>query len=229
MDLVSDGSNREIDPCLYEAAFKGNIELFKETNQHLNLLVTPIKNTIVDIYITSPSPIPKSREFVKEILEICPSLLLQRNAHGDTTLHLAARCGHVAIVEVLIELAESQGEELESGVGAKQQMLRMKNNEVDTALHEAVRNNYIGVVEILTKEDPEFSYSTNNFGETPLYIAAEGRSLDVVTKILETCKSASHEGTDGKTALHAAVLSGDLDIVKAILEKKGRLTFKRSR
>ncbi|KAJ0018920.1 hypothetical protein Pint_10339 [Pistacia integerrima] len=99
-------------------------------------------------------------------------------------------------------------------------MLRMKNNEGDTALHEAVRNNYIGVVEILTKEDHEFSYSTNNFGETPLYIAVEGRSLDVVTKILETCKSASHEGTDGKTALHAAVLSGDLEFDRSSAYKE---------
>ncbi|KAJ0017920.1 hypothetical protein Pint_10342 [Pistacia integerrima] len=153
---------------------------------------------------------PHLREFVKEILEICPLLLLRRNANGDTPLHLAAKCGHVAIVEVLIELAESRGEELESGVGAKQQMLTMKNNEGDTTLHEAMQNNYIGVAEMLTKGDPQFSYSTNNFNETPLYIAAEGRSPDIVTKILETCKSASHEGTDGKTALHAAVLSGDL-------------------
>ncbi|KAJ0082619.1 hypothetical protein Patl1_10461 [Pistacia atlantica] len=210
MDSVSDGSNHEIDPRMYEATFKGNIEPFKKTNQHLNRLVTPIKDTIVDIYITSPSPTPKSKEFVKEILEICPLLLLRRNANGDMPLHLAAKCGHVAIVEVLIELVESQGEELESGVGAKQQMLTMKNNEGDTALHEAVQNNYIGVAEMLSKGDPEFSYSTNNFSETPLYIAAEGRSPNIVTKIIETCKSASHEGTDGKTALHAAVLSGAL-------------------
>ncbi|KAJ0017918.1 hypothetical protein Pint_10344 [Pistacia integerrima] len=122
------------------------------------------------------------------------------NAHGDTLLLLATKCGHVAIVEVFIERAKSQCEE----------MLRMKNNEGDTALHKDVRNDYIDVVEILTIEDPKFSYYANNFGKTPLYIATEGRSLDIVTKILETCKSASHASTNRKTDLHALVLSEDL-------------------
>ncbi|KAJ0080733.1 hypothetical protein Patl1_10448 [Pistacia atlantica] len=62
----------------------------------------------------------------------------------------------------------------------------------------------------------------NNEGDTALHEAV--RSNYIATKILETCKSASHEGTNGKTALHAAVLSEDLDIVKEILEKKRSLT-----
>jgi len=51
-------------------------------------------------------------------------------------------------------------------------MSRMTNEEKDTALYVAARNIQAQVVKILTKEDPEFSYSANVHGETPLYIAA---------------------------------------------------------
>ncbi|KAJ0045499.1 hypothetical protein Pint_05712 [Pistacia integerrima] len=85
------------------------------------------------------------------------------------------------------------------------------NNKGNTALHEAVRNARLNVVEIVTKEDPEFSYFGNDSGETPLYIAVERKCPLIAAKILETCKSAAHEGPDGKTALHAAVMRHDLD------------------
>ncbi|KAM1587644.1 hypothetical protein ACFX10_026774 [Malus domestica] len=69
----------------------------------------------------------------------------------------------------------------------KQKLIRKTNNKKDTALHEAVLFNYFGVVEILTKEDPEFSYSANDAGETPLYLAVE-RGLIIVFKYLKVAK-----------------------------------------
>ncbi|KAG6736021.1 hypothetical protein POTOM_060812 [Populus tomentosa] len=91
-------------------------------------------------------------------------------------------------------------------------MLRMTTEEQDTALHEAARNRRSHVVEILTKEDPEFSYSANVHGETPLYIAAaSGRGQErekVIDEILTNCISVDYGGPNGRTALHAAIMMG---------------------
>ena len=81
-------------------------------------------------------------------------------------MHIAARYGHAAIVDVLIEQAKAPQEDLENGVNnAVQKMLEMTNNEKDTALHEAVRGNHRQVVERLIEEGKAFSYSQNDASE----------------------------------------------------------------
>ncbi|ESR33742.1 hypothetical protein CICLE_v10004698mg [Citrus x clementina] len=174
-----------------------------------SLLTAKTKNTILHISIISQERENVSTKFVAEILEKCPSLLLQVNAKGNTPLNVAAKFGHSDIVRVLVErakLPQHENEELESGVGAARQMIRMTNNEKNTALHEAVCHQNVDVVEILTKEDPDYPYSANNYGKTPLYMAAESRCSNMVLALLENSTSVSHEGPNGKTALHAAAM-----------------------
>ncbi|KAK4856661.1 hypothetical protein QYF36_019831 [Acer negundo] len=125
INITSDPSKIDPDQFL-NAAADGNIKPFnKQIAEQLNLIVTPIKNTVLHINITSEKVLT---EFVEEILGICPSLLLQVNAQGDTPLHVAAKFEHVAIMEVLIKHAKAQHAELESGVGAGRQMIRITNN-----------------------------------------------------------------------------------------------------
>ena len=83
------------------------------------------------------------------------------------------------MVRVLIDRAKALPADPESRVTEAKMMLRMTNEEQDTALHVAARNIQAQVVEILTKEDPEFSYSANVHGETPLYIAANMRFVNI--------------------------------------------------
>ncbi|XP_031275935.1 ankyrin repeat-containing protein At2g01680-like [Pistacia vera] len=223
---AASGTRCEFNQRLHKAAAKGDIQPFTENNQRLDLIVTPIKNTILHIHIISPIRTPKSTEFVTQILDKCSSLLLQVNANGDTPLHVAARYGHSGIVKVLIERAKSQNDDLESGLGAegsKQLMLRMSNKKGNSALHEAVRNDHIDVVKILTKEDQEFSHYANDLGETPLFIAAERGCLLSLTKILKRCKSAAPEGPYGRTALHVAAMKYHLGITKELLMKRKSL------
>ncbi|KAK4855778.1 hypothetical protein QYF36_010801 [Acer negundo] len=207
---------------LFKAAADGDIEPFKKSVEQLDLIVTPVKNTVLHINIRSEKV---STKFVEEILETFPSLLLQVNAQGDTPLHVAVKfkCGDV--VEALIKCARAQhDQEVENGIGAVRQMLRMKNKKRNTALHEAMRNHSIDVVETYVKEDPDYPYSTNHCGETPLYIAAENAFFKGVVKMLETKKSVDHEGPNGKTVLHAAVMMNFPDLTREILEKKENLT-----
>ncbi|KAK0606578.1 hypothetical protein LWI29_000981 [Acer saccharum] len=236
-----------MDPQLYDAAVEGNIEPFKDTVRDLDSIVTPNKNTILHINIMSrnrSSMETASTKFMEDILDRCPSLLLQVNVNAETPLHVAAKCGHSDMVEFLIKstaktqdedlesdtvecliksTAKTQDEELESGIGASRRILRMTNNEGNTALHEAVKYEHLDVVKILTKEDPDFTYTSNNRGETPLYIAAAKHSLEVVVEILQTCTSPAHEGPDQMTALHVAAMSYNEDITREILEKKKSL------
>jgi len=200
----------------YNAAAEGKIEVFKDI-------------TFLHIYITalnskskSPTPIAGSEStttlnagsesttnFVEKNLEMCPPLLQQANVKGETPLHIAARYGHDDIVDVLINYcAKPLNQDLEGGIEAVKEMLKMMNKEKDTALHEAVRYNHLKVVKLLIEKDPNFSYSANDTGETPLYIAAERGFKDVVIKILDKCKSPMHGGPLGRTALHATIING---------------------
>ncbi|CAK9149722.1 unnamed protein product [Ilex paraguariensis] len=62
--------------------------------------------------------------------------------------------GHYDVVLELICCATSlDASELEGGVGATKEMLRLTNEDGDTPLHEAIRYNRFDVVEFLTKEN----------------------------------------------------------------------------
>jgi ankyrin repeat protein len=200
-----------MDPVLFKAAEAGDIRPFKNSKICLDQLLTPDESTILHVYLRK-----QSREwdcFVETILLLCPSLLLKANKKGEIPLHLAARYGHSDVVSILIDRAKDRPADPESRVTEAKKMLRMTNEEQDTALHEAARNSQSHVVEILTKEDPEFSYSANVYGETPVYIAAasrRGQERDkVIDKILTNCTSVDYGGPNGRTALHAAIRVGD--------------------
>ncbi|KAF5460191.1 hypothetical protein F2P56_020076 [Juglans regia] len=213
-------------PILYDAAAKGNIMAFKDDSfkRPLEALLTPNKNTVLHIFITTLKNGIESTEnnFVGDILNMCPSLLCQVNVKDETPLHVAARYGHTNIVEVLIEHAKHpHHQDLGSRADAVRKMLRMVNKEKDTALHEAVRYNHLQVVKLLINDDPGFSYSVNDAGETPLYIAVERNYKNLVLEILNTCNSPAYDGPDGRTALHAAVFWDNKVTIKAILERIG--------
>ncbi|KAH9764603.1 ANK REP REGION domain-containing protein [Citrus sinensis] len=213
--LVLNNSNI-MNSDLYEAAAKGEIEPFNQLaiDRQLGSLVTHKKNTVLHVNIIASYTQNKegesvSTKFVERIIEMCPSLLLQVNAKGDAPLHVAARYGHAAVVEALIEIAKQESDqEIESGVeSTARHMLGMKNDEEDTALHEAVQSGSLDVVKILLGADPAFPYSANGSGETPLYLAAARAHKEISAEILQKCPSPAHEGPNGKTALHAAVCS----------------------
>ena len=213
--------NIGMEPVFYNAAAEGKIEVVKKFAKPLNQLLTPNGNTVLHIHLTTLiEGSESSTVFVKEILRICSSLLSKANVTGETPLHIAARYGHAAIVEVLIEHAKRRQQDPESEVKvlidpesgvdkAVKEMLKMKNKENETAMHEAVRNNHLEVVKLLVENGKDISYSANDAGETPLYMAVERNYREVVLHILENCKSLTHDGPLGGTTLHAAVIWND--------------------
>ncbi|KDO43660.1 hypothetical protein CISIN_1g014436mg [Citrus sinensis] len=224
--LGSKAANQsQTDPKLLKAAADGNAEPFKDMAREVieSLLTLQTRNTILHINIMCQDAENASTKFVEEILEICPALLIQVNAKGDTPLHVAAKFGHSDIVRVLIDRAKLA----QDGDEAARQMIRMVNNKKNTALHDAMFPGNMEVVKILTREDPDYPYSANDYGKTPLYMAAESESSDMVLTLLENCTSLSHEGPNGKTALHAAVMyfdfKGDHHAMRQLFGRKKSL------
>ncbi|CAL9027358.1 unnamed protein product [Prunus brigantina] len=241
---------RGMDLDVFNAAKEGKIDVLREHDpQHLNQILTPTSNTLLHVYIAyaSTPKLVKSKEeapimptsFVEDILQICPTLLWQQNESGETALHMAAKHGLAEIVKLLIQTAKAHRcEDLEHGTAAFalsssseeeaacwKIFIRTPSKEKDTALHEAVRFKHLGVVEILIREDPDFSYPPNVAGETPLYLAAERKYKALFYEILRTCKHPTYQGPNGRTALHAAVIYGDEEMIREILNKKNDLAI----
>ena len=195
-----------MDDSVYEAAAKGDIEALKRIPaSEFHAQLSPKHNTILHI----ASEFGKI-ECVNWILDFpsSSSLLRRPNLNEDTPLHLAAREGHLEVVEALVCKERELHADIETGVGAHKEMLiGMTNKGKDTALHEAVRFNHSDVVESLIEKDPRFNYRANDSGTTPLYMAAERGLTGLVVLIIDkSSTSPSYHGLMGRTALHAAVL-----------------------
>ncbi|XP_022722164.1 ankyrin repeat-containing protein NPR4-like [Durio zibethinus] len=205
-----------MDSDLFKAAENGDMELFNKYQGGLHCLSKLINGFC---FFGKGDLKEFSINFVKQLIDECPSLLLQPNAKGEIPLHVAVRHGHSDIIKFLIERAK----DLEAT--RMKQMLEMADKEGNTALHKAAESADRDVVRLLVKElDPDFSSSANKSGETPIYIAAGRRSNLLVAGILDNCKSMDCGGPDGRTALHAATMARNKESVRIIIEAKKHLT-----
>ncbi|WCJ23933.1 Ankyrin repeat family protein [Euphorbia peplus] len=224
----SDHGTKHIDADLYKAVTDGDFEKLKSYSQPLDHLIFHNKNTILHLYLNSP--FKRSEDFVANVLGQCPGSLLQTNNDGATPLHVAAKYGHVDIVKLFIEEAKRQNHrDLETGeeeADSIRWMLRLTNKQKETALHLATRGNsgkYVYVVkEILKHEDPHYTYTANESGETPLYLAFYKSSIHhtVANEILNKFESPYCGGPNGRTVFHAAACSYFTDIFLDLLFSK---------
>ncbi|XP_027153680.1 protein ACCELERATED CELL DEATH 6-like [Coffea eugenioides] len=213
-----------MDPELYTAAHLGDWVLMKRFSGNFYSQKTSTGNTVLHVL----AQFCDSAEVARHILAGHFCLLMKKNVHGETALHLAARKGHLGIVRALIASARHQYPHSRfrfPGFDGCKRMLRMANVDGNTALHEAVRNNFYEVAKLLVQEDPEFHYRPNYAMETPLYLAVEKGYHDIVDLILVTCKSSSYLGPGNRTALHAAAIRNSPE-VELILQKLPNLTTK---
>ncbi|XP_019183748.1 PREDICTED: ankyrin repeat-containing protein ITN1-like [Ipomoea nil] len=198
-------------PALYRAAAAGTLEDYRKALRvegAEDCQVAPNGNTVLHVAV-----LHGNKHFVEQILEqqkaivvASSSMLFARNNKNETVLHCAAEKGDADIVSALIKAIKEYNEDLESGVGVIE-MIHMTDDVKDMALHKAVRMGHLEVVKLLIEEDNGFLYPTNEFGETPIYLAAESHFLNCLEEILETCQNLSYVGPLGRNALHAAILS----------------------
>ncbi|XP_048131107.1 protein ACCELERATED CELL DEATH 6-like [Rhodamnia argentea] len=213
-----------MDPRLYRYANSGDIHSLKELldrDPSILLRCTPQGNMVLHVAARSG----KMTVFV-EIHRRCKSLLMKPNSEGDTPLHVASRAGHLSVVKFLvIEITSTSPYQLdiESGCNCNFEMLRWGNRRNNTALHEAIKNGHSRVAKLLINADSYLVLCENCAGESPLYLAARGGMKEIVDWILTSCPLSAHGGSDGQTALHAAVSARHSDIVETLLGAKPEL------
>ncbi|KAK4760341.1 hypothetical protein SAY87_005234 [Trapa incisa] len=209
-----------MDPQLYEAARSGKLDLLLDIEKNITLLsqVTPKRNTILHV-----SAQFKQLEFFKMATRLSPpSLFDSPNSKGDTPLHVAAWAGCPDVVSFIIDKASGIYADIEDSqvkVGHKK-LLRMTNEDGDNPLHCAVRNGHFQVAKLLLEADPELSRQVNNAEESPLYIATAKEFPEIADLILSTSSSPFHGGTNGMTALHAAVYYQLYGTLKKLVKKR---------
>ncbi|XP_034212747.1 ankyrin repeat-containing protein ITN1-like [Prunus dulcis] len=203
-----------MDCGLHDAAIKGDLSFLKKIRNgdgsiDLARQKTPNDNNVLHIAAEF-----KQMNFFKEVKfhHSQSPRFWDTNKNRETPLHVAARVGCDEIVEFIIANMKPLEEvDLEDGPineEAYKKLLRMENSEKDTALHVAVRYRHDGVVAQLMKADPELCCFTNSAAESPLFLAVRTGSPSIALYILNESPSdrpPSFQGTNGVTALHAAV------------------------
>ncbi|XP_019183740.1 PREDICTED: ankyrin repeat and death domain-containing protein 1B-like [Ipomoea nil] len=221
----------QMNPVLYKALVEGNVEDYKAVmpEEARRRQVTPKGNTVLHV-----AAIHGHKDLVEEILKeveddydaAMSALLFAKNRRNESVLHCAAEKGYDGVVSVIFSAINKKPRgDVESGaVGRVREMIEMMDDVKDTALHKAVRMGYLKVVKLLIEEDPEFEYTANDAGETPIYIAAESQFSDCLEEMLNTCRKPTYGGPFRRNALHGAILSSISDGALSETEKS-QLSF----
>lgn len=123
------------------------------------------------------------------------------NPSDETLLHVAAECGHLSVVELLIRK------------GARLDLQDVKGR---TALHRATSRGHTDIVEALTKAGAPI-YALDLGGKTPVHLAAENHrrpSVNVLVKE-EAERSQSHAQD---TFLHTAAVEDNWGLAEVLLQ-----------
>ena len=154
-------------------------------------------------------------------LECDPNLT---NNDGDTPLHLACKSGSLQLAQLLLEMNCDT---------------KIKNNLGITALMMAFNRSYLEIVELLIKNTPETMLSVNvkwllDNGVNPFFLTkiclyhsksilhilcGEGGDLDVLKLFAGSGCDYQPRDDKGLTPLHYACYSGNLDIVKYLVNE----------
>ncbi|KAM1032176.1 hypothetical protein ACFX15_035183 [Malus domestica] len=220
-----------MNPSLYEAAATGDVG-FLESIRNGRLTAdlfqkTPKENNILHI----AAEFKQINFFRKVKINHESPAFWATNKNGETPLHVAARVSCGEVVTFLIDhtkLHPIEGVDPEKepiDAEAYKKLLRMPNLEMDTALHVAVRYHHARAVKLLMEADPELCFSCYSTKESLLFLAVIAVSTSIADYILKQTpahRSPSFKGTNGVTALHAAVTRIDFTnkgIVQSMVSK----------
>ena len=140
---------------------------------------------------------------VVSFLESDPTLTNQRDRRGLSALHHAARCGHVELIEALIE----RGADMHAA-----------NRHGHSPLSIAVEQRQLESVKCLLSLGADPNARGGHYHGTVLHRAVLHRSLPIVTVLMNAGSDPNRRDANGKTPLHDAIGIGNQKIVANLLE-----------
>ena len=141
-------------------------------------------------------------EGVVAFIESDPTCLNQRDRRGLGPLHHAARCGHVALIKILIE----RGADMHAA-----------NRHGHVPLSIAVEECQIEATECLLANGADPNARGGHYRGTVLHRAVLHRCLPIVVALLNADADPNRQDANGKTPLHDAIGIGNQKIVASFL------------
>lgn len=216
-----------LDPELYKAASKGDIQLFErihheqQSEAEIDVPNRTLHKDGRSSYISGVTycgdtilHIATHFGHVEMARRICAENkhhLTTRNNMLETPLHYAAKTGNCKLVAIFIDLAKGEGSDV------LQELLLRRNKDGETALYQAVLQSHVGIVEMLIDpniHEVQFEDSIasipNNKNISHVYLAIMQNSLMIANLLIRSLPNnvsrAAYVGPQGQTALHAANL-----------------------
>ncbi|WOL16255.1 hypothetical protein Cni_G25042 [Canna indica] len=164
--------------------------------------------------------------------------LTRKNRSGFDALHIAAREGHPAIIQVLLEhdptLIKTFGQSnatplITAAVRGHTEvvnllleqdasLVELSKNNGKNALHLAARQGHVEIVQSLLRKDPHLARRTDKKGQTALHMAVKGTSCGVVKALVDADPAiVMLPDRAGNTALHVATRKKRAEIVNLLL------------
>ncbi|KAG8184723.1 hypothetical protein JTE90_019327 [Oedothorax gibbosus] len=198
--------------CAHIAAMKGSVAVIKELMKFNRSMVTSARNLTGNTSLHLASSHGHA-EVVKVLLE-AGSSATEENADGFTALHLAAKDGHVKVLQTLKSSVSWRVCSKKTGM---------------TALHVAASCGQTEFVqEMLTQipatipsERPGDTSLSDDYGFTPLHLAAESGHEGVVRVLLNSSGVQTDAATvvQGTLPMHLAARGGHLAVAGLLLSR----------
>lgn len=92
---------------------------------------------------------------------------------------------------------------------------------MDNLLFEAASRNYILIVKTLLNYGANINAKNKKYGATPLHLAVEHGSLEVVYHLLERGAKLEEKDNEGLNAIHYGAIGGRVEAIRILLHKGG--------
>jgi ankyrin repeat protein len=119
---------------------------------------------------------------------------------GDTILHLAARCGHLPVAELLMSLKAQ---------------VNIANEKGRTPLHDAAKSGRDDIARLLVERNADPNAKDQN-GRTPLHEAAVGGNPEVAQTLVARGANPSAADSHGNTPMHDAAAASAEPFVRLL-------------
>ena len=212
--LRSSSGDREGNTPLHHAAIHGHLSVLTYlTNEANHSISTKNKKGETPLHLAAKHGHFSVLKFLIDEKGCDPTVTCGKI--GCTLLHLACKCGNLEIVKYL---SNEKSCNLESKTYSSSKKKSKGTITGRTPLHYASYSGHLELASYLVSGQSCNPLCADDLGFTPLHLACQEGHFELVQFFVEQahCEPNSVTTEDGKSALHLAALSGNLEIVKLL-------------